>query len=144
MEIEEMRQNKNRPQFLAFLCILTFIWSGLTSFSSISLYLFFDHIKVMFSSHQDIPFLDPKLISMFLKTNKIFFLLQGIFSGLAVAGAFLMWNLKKVGFDFYVIAQLGLVFIPKLFMPNLPFPVFSLLVSVFFVYSYYIQLRFMQ
>ena len=145
MEVEQLSPNQKRPKLLAFLCILTFIWSGLTMFSSVTLYLLFDQFKAFFSNHPDLPYFASQMdFKAIFQINKMFFLLQGIFSGLAVAGAFLMWNLRKTGFDFYVVAQLGLVFIPKLFMPNLPFPFFPLTVSVLFVYLYYKHLRFMQ
>ena len=145
MEVEQLSPNQKRPRFLAVLCILTFIWSGLTMFSSVTLYLLFDQFKAFFSSHPDLPYFASQMdFKAIFQINKLFFLFQGVFSGLAVAGAFLMWNLRKTGFHLYIIAQLGLVFIPKLFMPNLPFPFFPLVVSLLFVYLYYMHLRFME
>jgi len=145
MEVEQMKPKQKRPTFLAVLCILTFIWSGLTMFSSVTLYLLFEQFKTFFASHPDMPYFASQMdFKAIFQINKGFFLLQGIFSGLAVAGAFLMWNLRKTGFHLYIIAQLGLVFIPKLFMPNLPFPFFPLTISVLFVYLYYKHLQFMQ
>lgn len=144
MEVEQMNPNQKRPTFLTVLCILTFIWSGLTAFSSITFYLFFEQIKVLFTSHPNMMLFGSQIdFKTIFEINKVFFLLQGIFSGLAVAGAFLMWNLKKTGFDLYVIAQLGLVFIPKLFMPKQPFSFQPLIMSAIFVYFYYTQLRYM-
>lgn len=140
-----METNQKRPVLLSILCVLTFIWSGLMLFSSIVTYLMFDQLKSFFSAHPNIFSWEPQAaLHLMFHINPAFFLLQGIFSGLAVAGAFLMWNLKKVGFHLYVIAQLILLMIPKIFIPHLPFPFFQLAISFLFVYFYYRHLPFME
>jgi len=145
MEIEQIEPKQKRPMFLAILCILTFIGSGLTMFSNMSVYLMFDQLKNLFATHSNMVFFGNKMdFSFAFQINKLFYLFQGIFSGLALAGAFLMWNLKKSGFHLYVFAQLLLLIIPKLFISHLPFPLFQLSISLMFVYFYYKHLPFME
>lgn len=140
-----MEPSKKRPLLLAILCILTFIGSGLTLFSNTVIYLMFDQFKNFFASHPNMEFLGSKMdFSFIFHLNSLFFLSQGIFSGLALAGAFLMWNLKKTGFHLYVTAQLILLIVPELFIPHLPFPGFQLIISFLFVYFYYKHLPLMQ
>ena len=144
MELDQMEPRQERPLFLSVLCILTFIGSGLTLFSNTVIYLMFDQFKSFFSSHPDMTFMGTKMdFSFIFHLNALFFLSQSIFSGLAIAGAFLMWNLKKTGFHLYVVAQLILLIIPKLFIPHLPFPFFQLSISFLFAYFYYKHLPLM-
>ncbi|MBE0650819.1 MAG: hypothetical protein IH595_08250 [Bacteroidales bacterium] len=140
-----MEQNQKRPVLLTLLCILTFIGGGMTLFSNTVIYLMFDQFKNLFASHPNMEFLGTKMDFAFVfNLNKLYFLSQGIFSGLALAGAFLMWNLKKIGFHLYVLSQLILLIIPEIFIPHLPFPLFQLSISFLFVYFYYKHLSIMQ
>jgi len=52
--------------------------------------------------------------------------------------------LKKAGFHIYTIAQILLLIIPKLFIPNLPFPGMELLISFLFVFYYSRFLKIME
>ena len=145
MGLDQMGQNPKRPVLLTIFCILTFVGSGLTLFSNTVIYLMFDQFKILFTSHPNMEFLGTKMdFSFIFNLNRLYFLFQGIFSGLAFAGAFLMWNLKKNGFHLYLLSQLILLIIPELFIPHLPFPFFQLSVSFLFVYFYYKLLPFMQ
>lgn len=140
-----METDQKRPVFLSVLCVLTFIWSGLMVFSSFVTYLMFGELKSFFAAHPNIFSWEPKgAMQLMFHIHPSFFLLQGIFSGLSLAGAFLMWNLKKIGFHLYVVAQIILLMIPKIFIHNLPFPFFQLAISFLFVYFYYKHLSFME
>lgn len=145
MLIENTEQTPERARLLTILCILTFIGSGMTLFSNAIIYVMFDQFKAIFISHPNMQLLGIKMdMSSFLNLNPVFFLLQALFSALALAGAFLMWNLRKLGFHLYVIAQLVLLTIPKLFISHLPFPFFELSISAVFVYLYYKHLVLMK
>jgi hypothetical protein len=145
MGLDQMEQDQKRPLLLTILCILTFVGSGLTLFSNTVIYLMFDQFRTLFASHPNMDFLGTKMdFSFIFNLNRLYFLFQGVFSGLAFAGAFLMWNLKKSGFHLYVLSQLILLIIPELFIPHFPFPFFQLSLSFFFVYFYYKHLSLMR
>lgn len=138
------QQQQEVPVLLKVLCVLTFIGSGLTFFSNTVVYVLYKQFVEFFSQHTDLTWMGTKMdFSFFLDINPIYFLLIGLFSAMSFTGAVYMWKLKKVGFHLYAIAQIILLIIPKLFIPQLPFPVFQLAISGLFVYFYSINLKFM-
>ncbi len=137
-------QEIKKPDLLKVLLILTFVGSGLTMFSNLVIFGFFDQIKVMFATQGSYSFLGTKMdLTPFFNLNPAFYLIQGLLSALSLTGAVLMWGLRKIGFHFYALAQISLLIVPKLFIRGLPFPGFELLISFLFVYLYYKFLRIM-
>ena len=140
-----MEQPTERPRLLAVICILTFIGGGMTLFSNTMIFAFFDQFKTVFASQGGLEFLGNKIdLSTLLDISPVFYLLQAVVSALSLAGAIMMWNLRKTGFHLYAVAQIVMLIIPKLFLPALPFPVFELSVSALFVYLYYKHLPLMK
>jgi hypothetical protein len=146
MEMEKLNENQvQRPALLTFLCILTFIGSGLTFLSNTTVYVLYDQFTAYFSQHPNLNWMGTKMdFSFFLNIHPAYFLLQGLLSAMAFTGAVYMWNLRKIGFHFYTFAQLVLLIIPKIFIPDLPFPLFQLGISALFVYLYYNHLKLMR
>ncbi len=83
-------------------------------------------------------------LKAFFEISPSFYLLQGLLSGVSLTGAIFMWDLKKAGFHIYTIAQILLLIVPKLFIPNLPFPGMELLISFLFVFYYSRFLKIME
>ena len=54
-----------------------------------------------------------------------------------------MWNLKKIGFHFYTIAQILLIIVSRVYMPQLPFPLFEIMISLVFITFYARNLKLM-
>ncbi len=133
-----MNQEKKLPLLLKVLLILTFIGSGMTMFSNLFLFGFFDQIKAVVNSMgSSYNFLGtPMDLKPFFNVTPVFYLTQGLLSGVSLLGAILMWDLKKVGFHVYTIAQILLLIAPKFFIPGLPFPGMELLISALFVFYY--------
>ncbi len=145
MEIQNINQHPQRPSVLTFLLILTFIGSGMTFFSNSVIYIMFDQFKAVFSQHPDMEMMGVKMnMAEYMNLNPLFYLLQGLLSGLAFAGAVFMWNLKKVGFHLYTTAQILMLIIPKIFIHHLPFPLFPLIISFLFIYLYYKFIKIMK
>ncbi len=142
----EMEQEKNKPVLLKILLILTFIGSGMTMFSNLFIFGFFDQIKSMTAAlGPNYSFMGTTMdLKSFFEISPFFYLMQGILSGVSLAGAILMWDLRKIGFHIYTIAQISLLIVPKLFIPNLPFPGMELLISFLFVFYYSRFLKLMQ
>ncbi len=140
-----MEQENIKPQLLKVLLILTFIGSGLTMFSNLFLFGFFNQIKAMLALQgSSYSFMGTTMnLAPFFQISSVFYLIQGLLSGMALTGAIFMWDMKKIGFHFYALAQISLLIVPKLFIRGLPFPGMELLISFLFVYLYYKFLKVM-
>ena len=147
--ISDNNDNKTenpRPELLKILCILTFIGSGLSLISNSIMFLTIDIIR---KYYEDGSFdflaedLDLSALEILLSANSTYFMLQALLFALALYGAYLMWNLKKIGFHFYTVAQIVLLILPQVFLPSLPFPTFELLLSLIFITLYARNLKYM-
>ena len=131
----------NRPNLLMILCILTMVNGGLTLISSIFVGAFFEQfvaIATDFAEKFKIPGLE-----MITEGRPLFFFVNAILYAVSVAGAVLMWRLKKTGFHIYTIAQILLILAPIYFF-HLPGPsVFDILLSGTFVLLYSTLLKVM-
>jgi hypothetical protein len=75
-------------------------------------------------------------LSLFLDTDKHFFLFQGILYLTSFFGALMMWQYKKIGFHFYTFSQISILIVASMFLPDMPFPWVDLIVTAFFVMVY--------
>lgn len=143
--MEEFPKTKfPRPEILTVLCILTFIGSGLSMFSNLALFALLDQIKAMFADDPIYNFLGIEMnMSIFLNVNANFFLLQSVLYSFSLIGALQMWKLQKRGFHIYSIAQIILLIFPKIFIPDMPFPVMDMVITGSFIYFYFNNLKFM-
>ena len=139
-----MNETKNRPELLTVLCILTFIGSGTSLLANGVLYLMFDQLKELIEQQSVFSLMGSDVdLSFLLDIKSGFFLAQLLIYALSLYGAVQMFQLRKIGFHLYAIAQIALLIIPKIFVPVLPFPFFELMVSAAFVYLYYKNLHLM-
>jgi len=139
-----MNETKNRPELLTVLCILTFIGSGTSLLANGVLYLMFDQLKELIEQQSVFSLMGSDVdLSFLLDIKSGFFLSQLLIYTLSLYGAVQMFQLRKIGFHLYTIAQIALLIIPKIFVPVLPFPFFELMVSAVFVYLYYKNLHLM-
>jgi len=145
--MDQTEEKIQRPKTLQILCILTFIGSGLSMLSYLILAFALDAFKEVVQS-DNFNFLksaeDQALIEMIFNLPRIYFVIHFIFYAASFVGAYLMWNLRKPGFHIYAIAQISLLIIYKVFIPSAPFPVFPLMVTVFFILLYFGNLKFMR
>lgn len=144
---DNTENNENtRPDFLKILCILTFIGSGLSLVSNLLMFLTIDIVREYYQNGM-FDFLeenmDLNVLDVLVSINSTYFILQALVFSLAIYGTYTMWNLKKLGFHIYVIAQIILLILPQVFLPGLPFPTFELIISTIFVLLYAKNLQFM-
>ncbi|MDR2971854.1 MAG: hypothetical protein LBU83_08010 [Bacteroidales bacterium] len=104
-----------RPGFLTFLCVLTFIGSGLSLFtnlfSPVLAPIALEFIKG--SSFESIPgILD--VYEQLIKVPAWQFFLVAFFCASSIIGAIFMLKMKKIGFHIYAISQLSILFISQL------------------------------
>jgi hypothetical protein len=128
-----------RSNLLTVLCILTFIGSGMNLFSSAFIAAFFDafaEVATTFADKFNIPG-----IEMILEARPVFFAASALCYALSLAGALLMWRLRRLGFHLYTTAQILLVIAPMYFF-KLPSPsLFDILLSGTFILLYSTNLK---
>jgi hypothetical protein len=130
-----------RSTLLTVLCILTFIGSGLNIISGLAIGTFFnDFVKVAsdLAGTYKLPGME-----MITEGSPRFFFVSALFCAGSVAGAYMMWGLKKAGFHVYAISQILLLIAPMYFYqlpgPSLPDIIFTGL----FIILYSVNLRIM-
>ncbi len=135
-----------RPSGLSFLCILSFIGSGMSLVSHLIVWLFYNTFLELLSSdtYSSIPNLNTEELLSYLETGgRLFFLVSAILFLFSLVGVYKMWHLKKIGIHYYAIAQILLVITPLLFISR-SMPVFgALLLSVLFILLYARYLKIM-
>jgi hypothetical protein len=145
--MDQNEEKIQRPKTLQILCILTFIGSGLSMLSYLIFAFALDVFKEVVQNN-NFSFIksaeDQALIELIFNLPRIYFVIHFIFYAASLIGAYLMWNLRKIGFHIYTIAQISLLIIYKIFVPSAPFPVFPLMVTVFFILLYFGNLKFMR
>lgn len=144
-ELENNSQT-TRPQLLQVLCILTFIGSGLSLVSNLTMFMLIDTINELYDSGSFSIWLDgmnAEAFEILISVDRSFFLAQATVYVLSIFGAYQMWNLKKIGFHFYTIAQIVLIILSRVYMPQLPFPLFEVMISLVFITFYARNLKLM-
>jgi len=130
---------KKRPNLLTILCILTFIYSGLSAVSNLMVFIFFD-ASMKFAAELVKAFKLPGM-DLLLNVRPVYFAATASINALAVAGAIIMWQLKKLGFHIYTISQILVILAPMYFF-RFPGPdFFSILLSAAFVLLYSSNLK---
>jgi hypothetical protein len=136
---ENNRKPAKRPEMLKILCILTFIGSGLAIFSYLLTFLLFDEMKIIMEELNDQY---PGIEEIF-SGGKRFFLTGFILYSISLAGARQMWNMRKIGFHLYTVAQIFLLILPVIMIESYQLPLLGVLLSSVFVLGYYSNLKFM-
>jgi hypothetical protein len=144
--MDELTNNNTtvqRPVFLTILCILTFISSGMGGLSALTTPLFADMmVDMVTASTLFDDAMKPPIIQM-LRAGWGYYIATFVFAACSFAGAVLMWNLRKLGFHFYAIANLGLLFLPTLFL-GVTAGIENVISSLLFITMYAIYLKLMK
>ncbi len=134
-----IESKEKRPTLLTLLCILSFIGSGLNAFSNLMVFIFYD-TSMRFAAEMMKSF---KITGMdqFLDARPIYFAATALINALAIAGATLMWQLRKTGFHMYTVSQILVILAPMYFF-RLPSPdLLSVLLSGIFIVLYSTTLK---
>lgn len=117
---EEITEKKTRPTLLTVLCILTFIAAGF----SILAYLVTSFLPGSFSNGMEEQFAQmfgeekaAEMVATMAQSIRIapYMLVLSI---LNLTGAILMFQLKRIGYFLYIIAQVGMVVLPAFISGN--------------------------
>lgn len=128
-----------RPDGLTFLCVLSFMGSGLALISNLYIFLLYQSIPDLLESEDlmEIANVDTEMMLSFIQaTGRIFFLISSVLYATSLSGVYLMWHLRKKGIHFYAIAQILLLIISLLFMNSQYSVLPGLLMTVLFILLY--------
>lgn len=159
-----MTEENKRPTFLTVLCILTFIWSGLTVlFSTNALIggrmspeqIENSKLQLMEAYDDDAPevvneFLLKSIEVLEIQNNNFFAITAtGLLASLmAVFGALLMFKLNRKGFGLYIFAQAIPIFISFYYYGTNIAAVVSVIIQLFisllFIFMYMVNLKHMK
>lgn len=132
----------NRPQSLSFICILSFIGSGISALTALLVLLIFDAVPALVEQGGL-----PQAIEMneiLQKAGKSFFAVMLVLYVASFFGVFQMWKQQKTGFHIYTLAQLLLLLVPLLMISGFTLPVSNWLLTLTFIGAYALNLRFMK
>ena len=134
-----------RPQILSVFLVFSMVNGILSAFSNLVLYSLIDFVRQTFEGQENIKMMGMEFdLSLFLNTDRNFFLFQGILFIASFFGALMMWNFKKAGFHFYTIAQILLLIVATIYLKGMPFPLFDVLLTAMFIYIYASNLKLMK
>lgn len=143
MENPSTNNTPLRPVFLTILCVLTFISAGMGALSALSTPLF---SSIMVEIVNNSPIFDETMkpqVILLLQAGWGYYLTTCVFAIGSLTGAIMMWNLRKMGFHFYTISNLGLLFVPTLFL-QIQVGLGSVLITLAFIGFYAIYLKLMK
>ncbi len=127
---------QKRPPVLTFICILSFIGSGLTALSNLFVYVNYNLVMESLQSMDfDLFEFDPAL---FLAIKRPYFILTGLLAIFSFLGVKRIWNLQKIGLHMYAIAQILLLIVSSIhiYRPIGQIPIFDLMLTTLFILMY--------
>lgn len=143
----ELTPAGGKPGWLIFLCILTFLGSGLSclgyfGFTAAYAYLpdIFENARQMMEQYGT-P--SAETDAAFVQLPRAYYLLLTLLYAASVTGAAFMLSLRKIGFHLYTIAQACLIVSPVLFAHQ-KFNFGGLMLTVAFVLLYATWLKIMR
>ncbi len=133
-------RNKNiRPDILTALCILTFIFSGLSAISYLTILMSYDMMIEMVQNGE----IKLPGVEILFSGGRSYFALGSIFNIVSLWGAILMFRLKRIGFHLYTAAQIFLLIIPLTMLVEYQFSVLELSASLAFIIFYRLHIKYM-
>lgn len=163
LDQDSLQIENERPTFLTVLCIITFVFSGIILLSSLyGLFTYDEQAQIeafeqtvvsMESIGPDLPGMAENIrdLEVFnqeqMENNSILQVINLISVLLSLLGAFMMYQLKKIGFHFYLASKVIGLF--PLLIFTLSTPVFMaygmfLLFTIAFIIMYSRNLKFMR
>lgn len=139
-----MIEEKERPDFLKVLCILTFISSGFSILGSILMTFMGspEMIDAITTAIEDMG-QDASAISRVLEHAIGMGIANALLSMISLAGAILMYNLNRTGFFLYALAQIAMLFVSPIFMGMSEFSIWGMLFNGLWIAMYFSNLKYM-
>lgn len=132
-----------RPIILTIVCILSFISAGLGCLSAIITPLFSDIMIDFLKSAPGYYETAMNEAITILQAGWGFYLISFTLGLGSLTGAILMWKLKKMGFHFYALSNIGLLLAPML-MFGMAISWAGIFLTASFILLYATNLKFMK
>lgn len=141
MEMEEARR-KSSLRTLHVLLVVTFVVSGYFLLSYLILGLTLPVMGEPMAEMVD-KFPDEFAIAMerVLAIPQWYFLVSALLNAASVAGAIMMWKLRKNGFHCYTLSKLLLMLMPMLFLDRSYVGIGDMMLAVLVIVYYFVLLR---
>lgn len=122
-----------RPQLLTFLCVLSFVGSGLGAVSN--LFVYFNHSVILEMLDEETFKTIGYNFDLFAKIDRNYFILTGLLQIISFNGVRFMWKMRRAGFHLYAIAQLMMLIVSTIYIykPANSFPMLDLLLTTVFI-----------
>lgn len=104
------------PRMLRFLCLLTFLWSGMCLVAVVAVFV----RGVLLTLVGAIPVIDSIIIEDTHGSNS-YLLVKLLLCASTLTAAALMWKRRKGGLYVYLASQLALLIVPVVFLTHLGF-----------------------
>lgn len=131
-----------RRRSLRIILVFSFIGSGFSFISYLMTGAILPLAKTLYESGS-MTF--PNEMAVFaeemFETPRSFFFCSALLYGMSLAGAILMWNLRKSGFHLYTLAQLLILLVTLLFLGKERVALGNIMFTLLFITYYYIVLR---
>ena len=138
-------QENQRPPVLRLFLILSMVNGIMSVLSNLIVYSMIDLIRQTFDGKKTVNMMGMDVdLSLFMSTDKNFFLFQTILFTISFSGALMMWKYIKVGFHLYTTSQILLLIVSTIYLTGMPFPIFDVMMTILFVYIYTKHLKLMQ
>ncbi len=132
-----------RPSALAHICILTFIGSGMSAMIFFLIFMIYNSIPSLLLQ-EEIASNALILKEITSRAGRMFFLLMPFLYILSLAGAMMMWKLKKSGFHLYAIAQMLMLLLPFFMVTDYSISFPNALITALFIGAYSLNLSHMR
>ncbi|MDY5969146.1 MAG: hypothetical protein SPJ13_03915 [Bacteroidales bacterium] len=134
--------NNSRLRGLRTVLVLTFIGSGSMLLSHFFTGLLLPQMQAVYDSGAlPVPEETTVAFETLLSRPRAYFLINAVLYSLSLAGAILMWRLKKNGFHYYAVAQLLLIVVALIFLGRIGVMVGDIMLSLLFIAFYYFSFR---
>ena len=138
-----------RPTGLTVICILTFIFSGLSLISSLFYSVYYHYLPGLINNSPFTKSIEgiegmADALKVLTQANIWFFIFNTILYAVSLGGAIMMFRLKKVGFHFYTVAQILLLITPLIYLTGYKTDIANTFISGIFILIYATNLRIMK
>ncbi len=138
----EQQHYKMRLRSLRIVLVLTFIGSGMMLLSSLFTAVMLPFMQEMRDSGAiEMTGIMAEMYEMVLAIPQAYYAICAVLYALSLAGAIMMWQLRKNGFHFYTTAQLLVIANVLVFIGRSGILIGDIMLTVLFVAYYYFALR---
>ncbi len=132
----------NNKVTLHILLVITMIWASMSCLSYLMMGLMLPTFQQYYEVHPEmLPEQFYTMMERMFEVPRTYYLVCSFLFALELAGAVLMWNLRRSGFHSYAIARLLLLLLPLLFLGRGYVAVGDIMFALLFILVYYLLLR---